>query len=131
MASLTIDLRSVVDKFTVSGPRRCAICNRDFDGATSDAEEDDDQIPLLLWRDSDKAMLTLCFPCAEKLMRSEPTGQSNGRNVYPAPPDNPRCHCWPNGMACFFCQCGHLTECHWPKSCQEANCSHMDRYSEF
>lgn len=35
MASLTIDLRSVVDKFTVSGPRRCAICNRDFDGATT------------------------------------------------------------------------------------------------
>jgi len=29
-----------------------------------------------------------------------------------------------NAMACMFCQFGHMTECHYPASCEEANCSH-------
>jgi hypothetical protein len=27
-------------------------------------------------------------------------------------------------MACMFCEFGHLTECHYPANCEEANCSH-------
>ena len=27
-------------------------------------------------------------------------------------------------MACMFCQYGHMTDCHYPLTCEEANCSH-------
>jgi hypothetical protein len=27
-------------------------------------------------------------------------------------------------MACMFCGFGHLAECHYPKTCAEARCSH-------
>jgi len=26
--------------------------------------------------------------------------------------------------ACMFCSYGHMLECHYPKTCKEANCSH-------
>lgn len=28
-------------------------------------------------------------------------------------------------MACWFCMCGHATECHFPSDCAEARCSHF------
>jgi hypothetical protein len=28
-------------------------------------------------------------------------------------------------MACMFCHYGHMTNCHYPLSCAEANCSHF------
>lgn len=34
------------------------------------------------------------------------------------------------GHACMFCQYGHLTDCHYPKTCREAQCSHLARYQE-
>ena len=27
-------------------------------------------------------------------------------------------------MACMFCLYGHMTDCHHPLTCEEANCSH-------
>lgn len=27
-------------------------------------------------------------------------------------------------MACMFCEYGHMTDCHYPRTCEEANCSH-------
>lgn len=27
-------------------------------------------------------------------------------------------------MACMFCWYGHMTECHYPLTCEEAQCSH-------
>jgi hypothetical protein len=27
-------------------------------------------------------------------------------------------------MACQFCPTGHMTDCHYPYSCEEANCGH-------
>ena len=27
-------------------------------------------------------------------------------------------------MACMFCQYGHMTDCHYPLTCEQANCSH-------
>ena len=27
-------------------------------------------------------------------------------------------------MACMFCRYGHMSDCHYPSSCEEANCSH-------
>jgi len=27
-------------------------------------------------------------------------------------------------MACMFCRFGHMTNCHYPATCEEANCSH-------
>ncbi len=33
-----------------------------------------------------------------------------------------------NEMACMFCDFGHLLECHYPKNCWDANCSHLERY---
>jgi hypothetical protein len=35
-----------------------------------------------------------------------------------------------NEMACMFCQFGHMTECHYPMTCEEAQCSHLARYEE-
>jgi len=29
-------------------------------------------------------------------------------------------------MACMFCFCGHMTECHYPYPCDQAFCSHYD-----
>jgi hypothetical protein len=31
-------------------------------------------------------------------------------------------------MACMFCPTGHMTECHYPYDCYEAQCSHLERY---
>ncbi len=31
-----------------------------------------------------------------------------------------------NSMACMFCPFGHMTECHYPMTCEEAQCSHCD-----
>ncbi len=27
-------------------------------------------------------------------------------------------------MACMFCHYGHMTDCHYPLTCEEADCSH-------
>lgn len=40
--------------------------------------------------------------------------------------DNPKCVC-PNPIAATFCMTGHQLECHFPKDCIEANCSHYQR----
>ena len=29
-----------------------------------------------------------------------------------------------SSMACMFCQFGHMTDCHYPLSCEQADCSH-------
>jgi hypothetical protein len=61
---------------------------------------------------------------------SEPLPQtSTGRTVYPPPNENPACICT-NPMQSFFCAFGHLLECHYPHTCREANCSHMDGYED-
>jgi hypothetical protein len=31
-------------------------------------------------------------------------------------------------MGCVFCSFGHMNECHYPQSCEEARCSHLLRY---
>ncbi len=57
---------------------------------------------------------------------------------YPPPPvfaqdmplfktANPHCQCG-NAMRAFFCHTGHLTECHYPLTCQLAQCGHMASY---
>ena len=33
-------------------------------------------------------------------------------------------------MACMFCPYGHMTECHFDKTCEEANCSHYHQAIE-
>ena len=33
-----------------------------------------------------------------------------------------------HAMACWFCPFGHATECHYPQTCEEAQCSHLERY---
>jgi len=40
---------------------------------------------------------------------------------------HPLCQC-DNGMAPMFCPFGHLTECHYPMNCEQAQCSHLERY---
>ena len=47
---------------------------------------------------------------------------------YPSPDENPLCQCKGNPLAAFWCGHGHMTECHFPFSCQEAACSHLRRY---
>lgn len=44
---------------------------------------------------------------------------------YPPPAENPNCIC-PNPMAQMFCPYGHMTECHYPYTCDEAECSHYE-----
>jgi len=29
-----------------------------------------------------------------------------------------------SAMACMFCSYGHMTECHYPLNCEQADCSH-------
>ena len=33
-------------------------------------------------------------------------------------------------MACMFCPYGHMTECHYPLDCEEAECSHYQQEME-
>lgn len=35
-----------------------------------------------------------------------------------------------NPMACMLCSFGHMTECHYPLTCQEAECSHYRQEME-
>lgn len=30
-------------------------------------------------------------------------------------------------MGCMFCPYGHMLECHYPHTCEEAECSHYER----
>lgn len=46
--------------------------------------------------------------------------------TYPPPNENPKCIC-PNPMAAFFCAYGHMLECHYPLTCDQAQCSHFER----
>lgn len=32
--------------------------------------------------------------------------------------------------ACMFCPYGHMTDCHWPLTCEEAECSHYQQEME-
>lgn len=34
-------------------------------------------------------------------------------------------------FACMLCYYGHMTECHYPHNCQEAECSHYKSSQEF
>jgi hypothetical protein len=34
-------------------------------------------------------------------------------------------------IACTFCMTGHMTECHYPNSCETAMCSHYARSKEW
>lgn len=43
---------------------------------------------------------------------------------YPDPEHNPICQCYPNMMSCMFCPYGHMLECHYPMTCEEAECDH-------
>ena len=35
-----------------------------------------------------------------------------------------------NPMACMFCPYGHLSECHYPFTCDEIDCSHYQQLLE-
>jgi hypothetical protein len=43
-------------------------------------------------------------------------------------PANPECRC--NPMQAMMCPYGHMLECHYPKTCREADCQHSRRYRE-
>lgn len=32
-----------------------------------------------------------------------------------------------SAVSCAFCPYGHLTECHFPRDCKQANCSHYQQ----
>ena len=34
-------------------------------------------------------------------------------------------------LSCMFCPTGHLLECHFPDTCEKAQCSHVSKYEEF
>ncbi len=42
---------------------------------------------------------------------------------------NPECVCETTAAA-LLCRTGHLLECHYPKTCEEARCSHWQRNQE-
>lgn len=35
-----------------------------------------------------------------------------------------------NPMACMFCDFGHMADCHYPLTCEEAECSHYQQEME-
>jgi hypothetical protein len=45
---------------------------------------------------------------------------------YPAPEENPFCQCKGNSRRAFWCRHGHVLECHYPYTCREAGCSHLE-----
>lgn len=38
-------------------------------------------------------------------------------------PVQPECHCY-NGLQATLCMTGHILECHYPLSCEQAQCDH-------
>ena len=34
-------------------------------------------------------------------------------------------------MTCMFCQFGHMMECHYPQTCEEADCSHYQEEEDW
>lgn len=42
---------------------------------------------------------------------------------------NPACVC-PTAHAAMFCATGHMLECHYPMSCEQADCEHYRRETE-
>lgn len=54
---------------------------------------------------------------------------NTGSCVYPAPDDNPECRCR-SPVKAFFCSTGHLTECHYSLTCEEAECRDLKLYRE-
>lgn len=58
-------------------------------------------------------------------MSSEKPHYSAPEEMLP-PGQNPACICNPLTAAPMFCPYGHLTECHYPLSCEEAQCSHYN-----
>ena len=53
-----------------------------------------------------------------------------GLQSYPPPDFHPDCHCAGQPMRAFYCSTGHLTECHWPMTCDVARCSHLAAYQD-
>lgn len=47
---------------------------------------------------------------------------------YPSPKLNPKCLCKDNPHKAFWCKTGHMLECHYPYTCQQAACSHLAKY---
>jgi len=47
--------------------------------------------------------------------------------VYPRRKTIPACRCR-QPLQTFWCPYGHLTECHSPKTCLEAECAHSEAY---
>jgi hypothetical protein len=47
---------------------------------------------------------------------------------YPEPKLNPACQCKGNPVKAFWCQHGHMLECHYPYDCQTAGCNHLHKY---
>lgn len=49
-----------------------------------------------------------------------------------APPDHaPLCRCRASPIAATFCPTGHMTECHYPLTCDQAACGHLPRYDDY
>lgn len=57
-----------------------------------------------------KALAGLCIPGTDVLLAT-----------------NPNCVCF-SFPAAFGCPTGHMLECHYPLSCDEAGCDHLARY---
>lgn len=65
-------------------------------------------------QEESKAPLEICIKMAENLTSFLTCKLLNGLQNTP--------------MACMLCQFGHMTECHYPLDCEEAQCSHLERY---
>ena len=66
-----IDLSGLEGKWSKTS-NRCAICGKDFDHV--DSENDDDTVPLQLFRGEGKEMemMTFCWNCAQTRMPHKP-----------------------------------------------------------
>jgi len=57
-------------------------------------------------------------------------GEDEKMKEYLPPNKTSNCNCLKNEFNPFFCMTGHLTECHYPLSCEQADCSHIPQYYE-
>jgi len=69
--ALTIDLEGAENKWTLSGDKICADCERNFN--TEELEDQADPIPLLLFKEVDGKVFLLCFcwNCARLRMQNK------------------------------------------------------------
>jgi len=67
---------------------------------------------------------------AETIAASHPTARVHRQEGYAPAAIQPTCACGGNPLRASICPYGHILECHYPYTCEEAACGHTLSYEE-